>query len=77
MFREEDRKKDEGMEEEITVDQVIRARGNMLPDTANGLVDIIVTEMLKELTIETINVVTKCFQRSFVESATLQLHGKL
>ena len=48
-WKETDKKK----EEEITVDLVFRARGNMQPDNANCPEDIIVTEMLKELPIET------------------------
>ena len=43
----------------ITVDLVLRGRGNMLPDKANGPEDIIVTEMLKELPGESIYENTK------------------
>ena len=41
-----DRHENEGREEEITVDLVLKARGNMLPDEATGPEDI-VTEIIK------------------------------
>ena len=40
-------KQEEGREEVVAVDVVLRARGIMQTDKANGLEDIIVTEMLK------------------------------
>ena len=42
-----------------------RKGSRMQPDKANGPVDIVVTEMLKELVIETIHEVTKWFRRRF------------
>ena len=43
------RVRDEG----ITVDLVLKARGNMQPDRADGLEDMTVAEMLKELPVDT------------------------
>ena len=49
-------------EEEITADLIFLARGDMQPDKATGAEDIVVTEMLKELLIESIFENTKWFQ---------------
>ena len=67
MFRaEESRQKEEqGRVAEITADLVLRARGNMQSDEATGAEDIIATEILKELRIETVCVIVKLFQRRF------------
>ena len=63
--KERDRlKEEEGREEKIMVDLALRGRGDVRPDEANDSVDI-VTEMLKELSMETIFVFTKWFQRRF------------
>ena len=54
----------EGTEDltEATVDMVRRARGEMKPDEANGPEDASVTEVLKELPIETIYDIPEWFQ---------------
>ena len=44
----------------ISVDKVLRARGKMLRNKANGTADCLVTEMLRCLPTETIQEVAKC-----------------
>ena len=59
-FREEGkRQKGGGREEQITVDPAPRARGNAQLNWANGPEEIIVTEMLKELPLESIKEIMK------------------
>ena len=53
------------MDAEITVDLVLRARGNMQLQKANEPDDFIVTEMLKELPIESTYEIAKLSQRRF------------
>ena len=53
MFRAEESIQ-KGRDAEITVDLVLRARGNMQPDEATRAEDTIATEILKELPIETV-----------------------
>ena len=43
----------EARDEGITVDLVLIARGNMQPDRADGLEDMTVAEILKELLVDT------------------------
>ena len=47
------------------MDLVLKARGNMQPDRADGLEDMTVAEMLKELLADTMYEFTQWFERRF------------
>ena len=56
----------EGRNAEITSDLVLQARVKMCDNKVNGLEDAIVSEMIKQLPLEKIYTITKCFQERFL-----------
>ena len=60
----------------ITVERVLRARGKMMKNKANGPADCLETEMLQRLPMETVYEVTHWFENVSRECAGLQRRGK-
>ena len=56
----------DGRNAEITVDLVLQARAQMCEDKVNGPEDAVVSEMIKQLLLEKIYIVTKYFQERFM-----------
>ena len=61
----------------ITVDKVLRARGKMLPNKANGPADCLVSEMLQCLPTETVYEVAHWFDKLFRGECRARRRGKL
>ena len=55
----------DGRNAEITVDLVLQAWAMMSDNKVNGPEDAIVSEMIKQLPLEKINTITRCFQERF------------
>ena len=51
---------------EITVDSVWQARAKLCDNKVNGAEDAVVTEMMKQLPLEKIYTITRCFQERFM-----------
>ena len=58
-------KRGKGRKMMITVDRERRARGKMMKNKANGAGDCWVTEMLRELPMESMYEITHCFGKRF------------
>ena len=57
----------DGRKAEITVDLVLQARAKMSDNKVNGPAeDAVVSEMIKQLLLEKIYTITKCFQERFM-----------
>ena len=55
----------QGRRVDITVGRVLRARGKMMKDRANGTGDCLVTEMLQDLHMEAVYEITHWFEKRF------------
>ena len=53
-------------EAEITVDLVLQVRSKMSENKVNGLGDAVVSEMIKQLPLDKIYTITRCFQERFM-----------
>ena len=53
-------------EDQISVDLVLQARAKMSENKVNGPEDALVSEMIKQLPLEKICTLTKCFQERFM-----------
>ena len=58
---------DDGRKAEITVDLRLQARAKMSENKVNGPEDAVVSEMIKQLALEKIYTITKCFQECFMD----------
>ena len=58
-------------------DLVLQARAKLSNNTASGLADAVVSEMIKALPLEKIHVVTKCFQQRLWAPWSCQIRGEL
>ena len=56
----------EGRRAEIKIDVVLQARAKMSENEVNGLGDTVVDEMIKQLPLEKIYIITRCFQERFM-----------
>ena len=56
----------DGRKAEITVDLVLQARAKIADNKVNGPEDTVVCEMMKQLPLEKIYTITKCFQERFM-----------
>ena len=58
--------KDDGRKAEITVDLILQARAHMSDNKVNGPEDTVVSEIIKQLPLEKIYIITRCFQERFM-----------
>ena len=68
---------DDGRGAEITVDLVLLAKAQMSKNKFNGQEDAVVTEMIKQLLLEKIYIITKCCQERFWVRWMHQVRGRL
>ena len=67
----------EGRNAEITVDPVLQARAKMSDNKVHGPEDTVVSEMIKQLPMEKIYTMTRCFQERFMARWRRQVRGRL
>ena len=68
---------DDGRGAEITVVLVLQARAKMSENKVNGPEDAFVSDMIKQLPLEKIYTITRCFQELFMGRWMHQVRGRL